>query len=73
MRRTDITMLYAPVGVRTESMYMPTDVPLSEMAYHDLCKGLCPRSRGKLQVCISDCPAPCAFGRELMRRCGQNE
>lgn len=73
MRQNDTVMLYTPVNVRTDDLYMPTDVPLEEMTFHDLCKGLCYRSGGKMQVCISDCPAPCAFGRELKRRCGRNE
>ena len=73
MRQTDTVMIYTPVNVRTDDIYLPTNTDLKDMAYCDLCKGMCPRSRGDLKVCISECQAPCSFGRELMRRCGQNE
>ena len=73
MRQNDTVMIYTPVNIRTDSLYMPTNVPIEQMTHQDLRKGLCYRCGGNLQVCISDCPAPCAFGRELMRRCEQNE
>lgn len=73
MRQTDTVMIYTPANVRTDGMYLSKDMALEAIPSSTLRKALCPRSRGNVLVCISECQAPCSFGRELMRRCGQNE
>lgn len=73
MRRDDIVIDYAPVGIVTADLYLPTKIPLERMTLGDLARGMCPKSQRDLSVCRDQCKAPCRFGRELLRRCEDDE
>ena len=73
MRRSDIHQAPFVSGL-TEDLYLPrrARVPLSARPDEELFRGLCAKSRGRLEACET-CAGGCAFGRLLLaRREGQS-
>lgn len=58
-----------PWWVRTPALYMPNLRPASEMTLEQARRGLCAKSRGKIDVCRK-CPAPCGMGKRCMELTG---
>lgn len=66
MRSTDIHIEWNDSRDRTESMYLPSQVPVEEMSLSEARRGLCARAMGSTAACRSDCGALCRFGRRVM-------
>ncbi len=68
MRRTDIACAPQLPGL-TNALYLPRrdNVPLSARTDEELSRGLCAKSRGRLEACEA-CAGGCAFGRLLLAR-----
>lgn len=66
MRSTDIHIEWNDSRDRTESMYLPSQVPVEEMSLSEARRGLCARAMESTAACRSSCRALCRFGRRVM-------
>lgn len=56
-----------PDSMRTHEMYLPERISAEQMSDDELFRGLCAKSRGRLEACET-CAGKCVFGRLLLAR-----